>query len=65
MTWDDLESIPKEGYYTASSVIDLLRKVAPNMMRRADANWAFGLAENPSDPKYNHHKYWANPFETT
>ncbi|KAL3699140.1 hypothetical protein R1sor_017162 [Riccia sorocarpa] len=65
MRWADIQSIPKEAYYTATKAIDLLRKVAPNMMRRVDMNWGFGLAENPSDPKYNHHKYWANPFETT
>ncbi|KAL2611173.1 hypothetical protein R1flu_022865 [Riccia fluitans] len=65
MSWDTLQKIPKEGYYTATSIIDLLRKVAPKMMRRADANWGFGVAENPNDSKYNHHKYWANPLQTT
>jgi len=28
----------------AGSILDLLRRVAPKMMARADANWGFGVA---------------------
>lgn len=48
----------------SGSILDLLRKVAPKMMARADANWGYGVASNLDDPKYNHPKHWSNPLET-
>jgi hypothetical protein len=35
-------------------------------MKRADENWGFGVADDPSLPKYaDNPKYWSNPLETT
>ncbi|GAB4838008.1 Phospholipid:diacylglycerol acyltransferase 1 [Ancistrocladus abbreviatus] len=50
--------------YTAGSILDLLHYVAPKMMKRGDAHFSYGIADNLDDPKYNHHKYWSNPLET-
>lgn len=50
--------------YTASSILDLLHYVAPKMMRRGDAHFSYGIADNLDDPKYKHYKYWSNPLET-
>ncbi|GAB2267756.1 Phospholipid:diacylglycerol acyltransferase 1 [Dionaea muscipula] len=54
------------GYkaYTAESVLDLLNYVAPKMMKRGDAHFSYGIADDLDDPKYNHYKYWSNPLET-
>jgi hypothetical protein len=48
----------------AGSILDVLRRVAPRMMARADANWGYGLAEDLDHPKYQHPKHWSNPLET-
>ena len=50
--------------YTADSVVDLLRFVAPKMMARGSAHFSYGIADNLDDPQYNHYKYWSNPLET-
>ncbi|XP_057956528.1 putative phospholipid:diacylglycerol acyltransferase 2 isoform X2 [Malania oleifera] len=50
--------------YTARTLLDLLRFVAPKMMRRAEAHYSHGIAENLDDPKYTHYKYWSNPLES-
>eukprot|EP00246_Nothoceros_aenigmaticus_P012763 TRINITY_DN4098_c0_g1_i3.p1 TRINITY_DN4098_c0_g1~~TRINITY_DN4098_c0_g1_i3.p1 ORF type:complete len:474 (-),score=70.18 TRINITY_DN4098_c0_g1_i3:742-2163(-) len=65
VSWDVIQEAEKHGIYTAHTVLDLLRLVAPKMMQRADAAWSYGVAEHPSDPKYQHFKYWSNPLETT
>ncbi|XP_038696575.1 phospholipid:diacylglycerol acyltransferase 1-like isoform X2 [Tripterygium wilfordii] len=50
--------------YTAGSVLDLLRFVAPKLMARGDAHFSYGIADDLDDPKYKHYKYWSNPLET-
>ncbi|MED6193005.1 Phospholipid:diacylglycerol acyltransferase 1 [Stylosanthes scabra] len=50
--------------YTTDSVLDLLHFVAPKMMKRGDAHFSHGIADNLDDPKYKHYKYWSNPLET-
>lgn len=61
------ESIRKIGAadkaYTATTLFDLLRFVAPKMMNRAEAHFSHGIADNLDDPKYNQYKYWSNPPE--
>jgi phospholipid:diacylglycerol acyltransferase len=64
LDWDAIEEIKTQAVYTADSGLDLLRKAAPKLMKRADDNWGYGIADNLKDPKYNHYKYWANPLET-
>ncbi|KAL1557668.1 putative phospholipid:diacylglycerol acyltransferase 2 [Salvia divinorum] len=56
--------ISEERAYSADTLLDLLRSVAPKMMKRAEAHFSHGIADNLSDPKYNHYKYWSNPLET-
>ncbi|TKY67127.1 putative phospholipid:diacylglycerol acyltransferase 2 [Spatholobus suberectus] len=34
------------------------------MMKRGEAHFSHGIAENLDDPKYAHYKYWSNPLET-
>ncbi|PPR89413.1 hypothetical protein GOBAR_AA31272 [Gossypium barbadense] len=61
------ESIQKIGAadkaYTATTLFDLLRFVAPKMMNRTEAHFSHGIADNLDDPKYNHYKFWSNPLE--
>ncbi|CAM6085982.1 unnamed protein product [Calypogeia fissa] len=64
LNWVDIEEAAQKQVYTAETGLDLLRKVAPRLMKRADDNWGYGIADNPRDPKYNHFKYWANPLES-
>ncbi|XP_057804974.1 putative phospholipid:diacylglycerol acyltransferase 2 [Salvia miltiorrhiza] len=52
------------GAFTADTLLDLLRSVAPKMMKRAEAHFSHGIADDLSDPKYDHYKYWSNPLET-
>ncbi|XP_047966053.1 putative phospholipid:diacylglycerol acyltransferase 2 [Salvia hispanica] len=61
---ETIQKIFEERVYTADTLLDLLRSVAPKMMKRAEAHFSHGIAENLSDPKYNHYKYWSNPLET-
>ncbi|KAL2899647.1 Phospholipid:diacylglycerol acyltransferase 1 [Bienertia sinuspersici] len=34
------------------------------MMSRGDVHYSYGIADDLSDPKYQHYKYWSNPLET-
>lgn len=65
MSHKNFEKIAENKVYTTTDLVDLLRYVAPKMMQRAEAHYSHGIAENLEDPKYNHHKYWSNPLETT
>lgn len=60
-----MEDIARNGIYTADGLVDVLRRVAPKLMKRGDENWGFGLADNLKDKEYQHHRHWANPLETT
>lgn len=59
-----IKRIAEKKAYTATTLIDLLRYVAPKTMKRAEAHFSHGIADNLDDPKYNHYKYWSNPLET-
>lgn len=56
--------VAKHKAYTAGTVLDLIRFVAPKMMQRAEAHFSHGIADDLDDPKYTHYKYWSNPLET-
>lgn len=64
MSRENIWKIAENKAYTTTSLIDLLRFVAPKMMQRAEAHYSHGIAENLEDPKYDHYKYWSNPLET-
>ncbi|KAI4322355.1 hypothetical protein L6164_022059 [Bauhinia variegata] len=59
-----IQKIAERNAYTVRTVFDLLRFVAPKMIKRAEAQFSHGIAENLDHPKYNHYKYWSNPLET-
>ncbi|XP_068467310.1 putative phospholipid:diacylglycerol acyltransferase 2 [Phaseolus vulgaris] len=66
---DDIsrKSIPevtKNRAYIARTAFDLPNFVAPTMMKRGEAHFSYGIAENLEDPKYAHYKYWSNSLET-
>ncbi|XP_024531564.1 phospholipid:diacylglycerol acyltransferase 1 isoform X1 [Selaginella moellendorffii] len=65
MSWESVQAVADGKVYTSSGMLDVLRFVAPQMMKRADANWAYEIADDLSDPKYQHYKYWSNPLEST
>ncbi|GMP88688.1 hypothetical protein CsSME_00040583 [Camellia sinensis var. sinensis] len=64
MSRESIRKVAEKKVYTANSLIDLFRFVAPKMMERAEAHFSHGIAENLDDPKYSHYKYWSNPLET-
>ncbi|KAA8544179.1 hypothetical protein F0562_022185 [Nyssa sinensis] len=64
MSRESIRKVAENKAYTARSLIDLLRFVAPKMMQRTEAHFSHGIAENLGDPKYTHYKYWSNPLET-
>ncbi|XP_054822750.1 phospholipid:diacylglycerol acyltransferase 1-like [Prosopis cineraria] len=72
-SWTEYHEMGVEGIkavsdykaYTADDIIDLLKFVAPKMMKRGNAHFSHGIADNLDDPKYKHYKYWSNPLETT
>lgn len=64
MNRESIQKVAKKRDYTASTVFDLLNFVAPKMMKRAEAHFSHGIAENLEDPKYAHYRYWSNPLET-
>ncbi|KAF8396479.1 hypothetical protein HHK36_018102 [Tetracentron sinense] len=64
MSRESIRTVAENKVYTARTLLDLLRSVAPKMMQRADAHFSHGIAENLDDPKYSHYKYWSNPLET-
>jgi len=65
LTWDVVEDIASREILDADDIVGVLRSVAPKLMARGEENWSFGVADDPSDKKYDHFKYWANPLETT
>lgn len=61
------ESTPKVAKRkgnTGRTDLDSLNFVDPKMMKRAEAHFSHGIADNLEDPKYTHYKYWSNPLET-
>ncbi|KAE8691041.1 putative phospholipid:diacylglycerol acyltransferase 2 [Hibiscus syriacus] len=64
MSRQSIQNVAADKAYTSTTLHDLLRLVAPKMMRRAEAHFSHGIADNLDDPKYNHYKYWSNPLET-
>ncbi|XP_028753539.1 phospholipid:diacylglycerol acyltransferase 1 [Neltuma alba] len=62
---EGIKAVSDYKAYTSDEIIDLLNFVAPKMMKRGDAHFSHGIAENLDDPKYKHYKYWSNPLETT
>ncbi|XP_071734900.1 putative phospholipid:diacylglycerol acyltransferase 2 [Rutidosis leptorrhynchoides] len=59
-----IQGVADNKAYTARNLMDLLRFVAPKTMKRAEAHFSHGIAEDLDDPKYAHYKYWSNPLET-
>ncbi|GMI84103.1 hypothetical protein like AT3G44830 [Hibiscus trionum] len=64
MSRESIRKTAADKAYTAKTLFDLLHFVAPKMMKRAEAHFSHGIADNLDDPKYNHYKYWSNPLET-
>ncbi|XP_031110519.1 putative phospholipid:diacylglycerol acyltransferase 2 [Ipomoea triloba] len=64
MSKASVQKVAENKAYTAKTAIDLLRFVAPNMMKRAESHFSHGIADDLDDPKYKHYKYWSNPLET-
>ncbi|KAK1299923.1 putative phospholipid:diacylglycerol acyltransferase 2 [Acorus calamus] len=64
MNFDSIRTIVENKVYTTKTILDLFRSVAPKLMRRADAHFSHGIADDLDDPKYSHYKYWSNPLET-
>ncbi|GFP95379.1 putative phospholipid:diacylglycerol acyltransferase 2 [Phtheirospermum japonicum] len=70
--WTEYEDVSPESIwrisqkkaYTANTLLELIRSIAPKMMKRAEAHFSHGIADNLDDPKYDHYKYWSNPLET-
>lgn len=64
VSWAARLELPDHSY-TISEWIELMRsRIAPKYMELVDQHYSFGILENASDPKYDHHKYWTNPLET-
>ncbi|XP_015873505.3 putative phospholipid:diacylglycerol acyltransferase 2 [Ziziphus jujuba] len=61
---ESIRKIAENKAYTAKTLFDLLRFVAPKTMQRAEAHFSHGIADNLDDPKYANYKYWSNPLET-
>lgn len=59
-----IQKLADNKAYTAGTLIDLLRFVAPKTMKRAEAQFSHGIAADLDDPKYDHYRYWSNPLET-
>ncbi|KAJ0981191.1 hypothetical protein J5N97_009446 [Dioscorea zingiberensis] len=62
--WGGVKAVSDYKVFSATSILDLLRFVAPKMMQRGSAHFSYGIADNLDDPKYKHYKYWSNPLET-
>ncbi|GJS12966.1 putative phospholipid:diacylglycerol acyltransferase 2, partial [Tanacetum coccineum] len=60
----NIQRLADNKAYTAGTLIDLLRFVAPKTMQRAEAHFSHGIATDLDDPKYAHYRYWSNPLET-
>ncbi|XWS52927.1 hypothetical protein CRYUN_Cryun11dG0114800 [Craigia yunnanensis] len=63
MSRESIQKVAANKAYTTRTLLELLRFVAPKMMRRAEAHFSHGIADNLDDPKYSHYKYWSNPLE--
>ncbi|KAE8727664.1 putative phospholipid:diacylglycerol acyltransferase 2 [Hibiscus syriacus] len=63
MSRESIQKIAADKAYTATTLFDLLRFVAPRMMKRAEAHFSHEIADNLDDTKYNHYKYSSNPLE--
>ncbi|XP_076905274.1 phospholipid:diacylglycerol acyltransferase 1-like [Bidens hawaiensis] len=59
-----IQAIAEYKIYTANDLVDMLKFVAPKMMKRSDRHFSHGLADNLDDPKYAHYRYWSNALET-
>ncbi|KAL2511162.1 putative phospholipid:diacylglycerol acyltransferase 2 [Abeliophyllum distichum] len=64
MTQESIKKIAENKAYTVRTLLDLLRFIAPKMMKRAEAHFSHGISDDLDDPKYSHYKYWSNPLET-
>ncbi|KAM7257015.1 hypothetical protein ACFE04_012756 [Oxalis oulophora] len=64
MSRESIQKVTEIKAYTSTTLIDLLRFVAPKMMKRAEAQFSHGIADDLEDTKYGHYKYWSNPLET-
>ena len=56
MSLENIHEVAEHEVFTADTVPDLLRYVAPAMMQRGEAQFSHGLAEDLDDPKYQHFK---------
>ena len=54
---ESIRKIAEKKVYTAESVFDILRFVAPETMKRAETPFSHGIAEDFDAPKYAHYKY--------
>ncbi|XVE59490.1 hypothetical protein DITRI_Ditri05aG0050100 [Diplodiscus trichospermus] len=63
MSRESIRKVAADKAYTAITLFDLLRFVAPKMIQRAEAHFSHGIADDLDDPKYSHYKYWSNPLE--
>ncbi|EYU25883.1 hypothetical protein ABFS82_10G084300 [Erythranthe guttata] len=61
---DGVKAIADYKVYTPDSIFDLLNFAAPKMMKRGGAHFSYGIADDLSEEKYDHFKYWSNPLET-
>ncbi|GMG98488.1 hypothetical protein Nepgr_000328 [Nepenthes gracilis] len=70
--WTEYDELSRESIrevadnkaYTAETLLNLIRHLAPKMMQRAEDHFSHGIANDLDDPKYAHYKYWSNPLET-
>jgi phospholipid:diacylglycerol acyltransferase len=54
--------------FTVSECFDLLRFLAPRLMKRVDATYSFGFAKNEanlSSSEYANSRFWSNPLESS
>ncbi|PKI78782.1 hypothetical protein CRG98_000849 [Punica granatum] len=63
MSGESIRYVADNKAYTSRAVIDLLRVLAPEMMKRGEAHFSHGIADNLDNPKYNHYRYCSNPLE--
>ncbi|ERN13258.1 hypothetical protein AMTR_s00040p00234940 [Amborella trichopoda] len=64
MSKESIRAVAEGKAYTSGNIVDLLRFVAPRLMRRADSQFSHGIADDLDHPTYNHYRYWSNPLET-
>lgn len=61
---ESIGNVTDNGAYTSRTVLDLRQVLAPKMMKRGEAHFSHGIADDLDDPKYDDYKYWSNPLET-